>query len=426
MFLTLEDPNARIQGSRDPLGVQPVWTAFGRHLVTNITTVTTSIRGFTVLILGRLFAEKMIEKGVVGEQDALPVFLRAEQIGSYARYVGHGVTDEIRGIERVARFAEEGGGAVNIQDDASGLILSDQRVYGLWGLYSASARVSGLIAEGPVGLTECARTFAHTHYWPAFEPVESKLFRLLKNGGRLKTSKKDPIFRATAAVLPVSFTGAEIDFYRETLRDAAYVRDNPAARRQLAFVQLMLKHADLDTSTGRQEVMTLARKARAVDKVIAGRLDKIARVEALFAPAEAVFNYLQARSRQKIADVARVLRDSWGRGVPHLSETAIDENLPEIASVVGEEIAETMKRCDRALGAGEYAEAIRRLLDWNALVMAARKAAPWIREKAGKLDVRYRGLERELPDGDAVPLLWRNPYFIDALKAVTRSLEEDR
>ena len=30
-FLTLEDPNAKIKGSRDPLGVQPIWAAFGRH-----------------------------------------------------------------------------------------------------------------------------------------------------------------------------------------------------------------------------------------------------------------------------------------------------------------------------------------------------------------------------------------------------------
>ena len=34
MFLTLEDPNAKIKGSRDPLGAQPIWAAFGRHVVT--------------------------------------------------------------------------------------------------------------------------------------------------------------------------------------------------------------------------------------------------------------------------------------------------------------------------------------------------------------------------------------------------------
>lgn len=127
MFLTLEDPNARIHGSRDPLGVQPVWATFGRNVVTNLTTVTTSIRGFTVLLLGRLCAEKMIAKGTAGEQDALSIFLRAEQIGSYSRYLTHGVDWDIRGIERVKRFVSEYGVNVPIQDDASGMILSDQK-----------------------------------------------------------------------------------------------------------------------------------------------------------------------------------------------------------------------------------------------------------------------------------------------------------
>ncbi len=39
----------------------------------------------------------------------------------------------------------------------------------------------------------------------------------------------------------------------------------------------------------------------------------------------------------------------------------------------------------------------------------------WIQLTSGKLDVRYRGQEKELPDGDTLPELWRNSYFIDAL-----------
>ena len=63
MFLTLEDPRAKIQGSRDPLGAQPVWSGLGRHLVSNLTTVSNSVRGFTVLLLGRYFGELLIGDG---------------------------------------------------------------------------------------------------------------------------------------------------------------------------------------------------------------------------------------------------------------------------------------------------------------------------------------------------------------------------
>ena len=39
-----------------------------------------------------------------------------------------------------------------------------------------------------------------------------------------------------------------------------------------------------------------------------------------------------------------------------------------------------------------------------------------------RLVVRYRGVEPRLPDEDELPELWRNSYFIDALKRVTRQL----
>ena len=101
MFLTLEDPNAKIKGSRDPLGVQPMWAAFGRQVVSNLTMQTASVRGFTILLLGRYFGARLIDEGRVPREGALDVFLRMEQIGAYARHVAHGVEGDIRGIERV-------------------------------------------------------------------------------------------------------------------------------------------------------------------------------------------------------------------------------------------------------------------------------------------------------------------------------------
>lgn len=422
MFLTLEDPNARIHGSRDPLGVQPVWASFGRHVVTNLTTVTTSIRGFTVLLLGRLLTEKMIEKGIAGEQDALSMFLRTEQIGSYARHLTHGVDDDIRGIERVKRFVEENRSAVPIQDDITGMILSDQKVYGLWGLYSVSARTSGLIADGPVGLTELAREFTDKNYWPVLQRVETKLFKLLKHGGSLRTHKKDPVFSAVSKCLPQSLTREEIKFYSQTLRDAVHVKDNPSAKRQPLFAELVKNHSDLKNYTDREEILGLAKAARGRDEALALRLEKIARLEAFFAPAEAIFDYLQTRGDQKPADLALKLRDHWGKQVPYLTESSLDDILPEIVNVVGKELGATMKQCDLALDAGAYEDAIMALLDWNKLVMAARKAAPWIQLTSGKLDVRYRGQEKELPDGKMLSGLWRNSYFIDALKSIVYHL----
>ncbi|MCK4785984.1 MAG: hypothetical protein KAV87_19665, partial [Desulfobacteraceae bacterium] len=150
--------------------------------------------------------------------------------------------------------------------------------------------------------------------------------------------------------------------------------------------------------------------------------EKIARLEALFAPVEALFDYLQTRGGQKPAEIALKLFDHWGKQVPHLT-TPLDNILAEIIRVVGSDLGEVMDKCDHALGAGAYEDVIMALLEWNKLVMAARKAAPWIQLSSGKLDVRYRGQEKELPDGATLPVLWRNSYFIDALKSIVHHLE---
>ncbi len=422
MFLTLEDPRARIQGSRDPLGVVPLWAAFGRHVVTNLTTVSTSVRGFTILMLARYLTERLIEHDKAQEKDALAIFLRMEQIGAYARHVGHEVEGDIRGIERVKRFVEEHGSRVPIQDNSSGWILSDQKTYGLWGLFSVPARVSGISADGPVGLTPFARDFVASTYWPTLKPVRNDLFKLLLDGGYLALKSNRQPFKAVAEILREGFVGPERTFYSETLRDGLYVKNGTPSGRQAHFAKLLTKHTDLSDPIGREELTALARAARDNDAALAARLDKILRLEALLAPAEAVFEYMQARQGQRPRDLAEALSDHLGRSVPHLGDMPFTEIAPEIEHAVGADITGVMRRCDSALVAGQYDQVVRALLKWNELVMAARKAAPWIRLASGRLEVRYRGNERELPDRKQLKTLWRNSYFIDSLKAVTQQL----
>ena len=103
MFFTLEDDRARIKGSRDPLGLLPVWSPFGRTVVSNLTTVSNSVRGFTVLLLARYFGARIIESGKASEEDALPMFLRFEQIAAYVREHANGEGGAVRGIQRVRK-----------------------------------------------------------------------------------------------------------------------------------------------------------------------------------------------------------------------------------------------------------------------------------------------------------------------------------
>ena len=424
MFFTLEDPRAKIQGSRDPLGVQPIWAAFGRRLVTNLTTVTTSVRGFTVLLLGRYVGQRLIEENAIRPQDALSVFLRIEQIAAYARHKGHGVEGDIRGIERVKRALAEPGDKVLINDGPSGMILSDQKTYGLWGLYSVAARVSGLIPDGPVGVTPRAREFVERNYWPRLRPVEDELLRLAAKDGKLRTSLSDRLFRAVVSVLPERLTAPERDFYGATLRDARFVDAEGQPNRQALLAGLLNEHADLDAWIDRTTVLALAKLARPVDTGLAERLLKIARLEATLAPAETIFDHLQTRQGQTPRDCAAALAETWERGVPNLDADAFSALLPEIESAVGPELCAAIEPCDAAMAGGKYEAAITALLDWNRLVMQGRNAAPWVRIQGGKLDVRYRSVEGVLPAADELPVLWINSYFLDALREITRQTRD--
>src|SRR5688572_23918629 len=129
-FLTEIDPQAAIKGSRDPLGVQPIWTRLGRHVIGNLTTVSTSVRDFTITLLGYYFAERIAEQE---EGDSnLGVFLRWEQLAAYARGEINGDW-QFRGTERTKNNLQDGN-KVRLGADSSAVILSDQKTYGLWGL----------------------------------------------------------------------------------------------------------------------------------------------------------------------------------------------------------------------------------------------------------------------------------------------------
>ena len=423
MFFTLEDPNAKIKGSRDPLGAQPIWTAFGRHVVTNLTTQTNSTRGFTILLLGRYLAEQAIEDGRIGRELALDAFLRFEQIGAYVRHAAHGVGGEIRGIERVRSRLREHRGLVPIAADPDGYILGDQRVNGLWGLFSVSARVSGLIPDGPVGLTPEANEFVELQYLPALQPAMGRLSRLVARGGKLDTRAPDGVFGALSRVLSESFTGEEQHFYGQYLRDGLHVRNAPPGRQQ-RFREL-LDHVDLATPSGRSGVVRLYELARPVDRELAYRLDRIVRTEAVLAPAMTLFDFMLTCHNRQLGDMAKELTERWDTPMPGVDAENNHDLLGEVGLVWSEVVRGCFDRCQQGLAGGNYRESLRALLEWHEHVMHSRGGASWVRAATdGTLDVRYRGEEQELPSRDELAELWRNGYFIDSLKAITRQLGE--
>ena len=360
---------------------------------------------------------------MANREDALDIFLRMEQVGAYVRHVAHGVKGEIRGIERVQRFTDEQHGSVVIAADRRGMILSDQKVYGLWGLYSVPARTSGLIPQDALDVMPAAREFIERHYISRLNGSAGKFRKLLTQGGRLRTNDRDPVFAALTPILDPRFTSDELEFYGTYLRDGHDVPGADAGRQE-RFRRLLESDTELGELAGRAEILHLAKRARRQDEGLSVSLDRIAHLEAFLAPTAALFQHLLTRHGQQVTNVAEEIRHMWGSKVPNLDRAAFKELLSEIQSTSTDAVGSLMDQVHAALHAGDFETAIDGLLSWNEVVMQIRGGAPWARIGDGRrLDVRYRGTEQLLPAKDELPDLWMNSYFIDALKNVTQQLK---
>lgn len=173
-FLTDLDPRGAIKGSRDPLGIQPIWTRFARHIIGNLTNASNNARDFTVLMLGCHFSSKIASEA--GPEVELPVFLRWEQLAAYARAEINS-DRTFRGVERATKNLASA--EVTISEQPVHQILSNQKAYGIWGLYSVPGRASGLIGGYPARLTPAAQVLVDETYLPALGRVRGSTARIV-------------------------------------------------------------------------------------------------------------------------------------------------------------------------------------------------------------------------------------------------------
>lgn len=434
-FLTQLDSRAAIKGSRDPLGVQAIWSRFGRRVVGNLTTVSTSVRDFNVLILGYYFAERVADEG--GTDGELATFLKWEQLAAYARA---SVNKErgFRGIERVlSRLAN--GDRHRLGTDGTSQILGNQKIYGLWGLYSVPARASGLLEGDPARLTPAARELVERVHLPILAEAGLRdgrpiVDRLRASGHVVDVrdrSKDAPVLRAIAKILD-RLRAREREVYRERLMYGGPADAAPERTRgvQRAFAELLSEtFGDSDWRVTPASIAALATRARSrgsVGEELAQHLGRIRTCELLIAPAVAFFEYVLACDGQTPMQIATAVHERWGRapkGTINLEDTeALEPQLRAWAD--DSDSGKRWLRLAAAFHAGKYEEALHLVLEQNAAVMKSRSAAaPWAVVREGKLDVAFRDEQlSKLPDGAELPLYWRHAYFIEALRNVALAL----
>jgi len=429
-FLTDIDPQAAVKGSRDPLGTQPIWTRLGRRVVGNLTTVTNSVRDFTTTILGYYFAERVANEA--GGDSDLGVFLRWEQLASYARGVINNDW-EFRGTERAKKNFNEGG-KLRIGTDSASLILSDQKTYGLWGLYTVASRSSSLLEGNPTRVTPRVRKFIEDQYLSKLSVNGCKdasqiLSLLAKKSHELRPLDRDrALFRAVGSVLRRRLHSCESDFYREHLAEGGSEDRTKGGQRVL--VEALKTTFDFkDWSLEPSAIRHLAKKCRAQPgpgKDTADLLERIRITELLLAPAARLFMLLLSCDGQLPGDVSMVVRKQWGPKVESVDPDAIESIRAEFADAQDDDTSsQRWVGLAHGLASGDYAGVLSLLIDQNRAVMEARgSAAPWVEIRDGKLHVRF--LEEsgsQLPERSELPSLGINSYFIDSLRTIAMQVE---
>lgn len=424
-FLTAIDTRAAVKGSMDPLGQLSIWADFGRRVVTNLTTVANSARDFGVLLTGARLAEEVTN--LTGIEQDLPTFLKWESLVAYSRSCSareKGQRLSLRGIERVNRRLDDAK-TVTVSAEKTDQILSNQKMYGLFGLFTVPARKSGLLEPSHFRLTREASDFVQRAYIDRLDETfgADRLVELLARPGFKFTprGKDERLARDLAAAFPAALRQLEKDFFREWLLFARRADDQVVSPVQEELAQLLLETTtDAEFSFTLKSVARLAAEAgrRFKTSDLGQRLLDIATCESVIAPAAQLYSFALGRHGDALPDIAADVKSLWKHGLTSTVKPEAFERL-RLDQVLDAKLGALWNECAETLHAGAWEDTLTLLLRVNAEVMRTRgNSAPWAELEHGKLKVRRSDEANALWKAEELPDLWLHPYFLQSLRTV--------
>lgn len=398
-FLSLLDERIRAKGSRDPLGFEPVWTSFGRRLVGNLTTVTSSWRNVAVALLGFYWCNDLCRD--TPEKDKLKTlqayFIRYEQLAAYLRCLDSDSPGEILGITRVRQNLRDESGRVTLGTTAKHLILSDQISYGLWGLYSSAMRATDLVRGDyrlPTdhGSSIAERMEARLDTSAFIAPIKGVRDELAHQ----ELAKLQPEF--LAAIEQPEVQSSLIDSLLSGSTDHALQKALSSATKQI----------ELSGSTLGASGYVAALRQTNISPELDTRLSDIESLERLLVSSNILFDYCRRKDGKSLnalaANVDARIRFDFVPASPSLSGCRYRSDLEAIRS---------------ALRAGQTKEALVALFELNCHVMRDRGGAPWIElDDREQVRVRINSEVSELCSQKEFETKWHYSYFLESFARI--------
>ena len=395
-----------------------VWTHFGRKVVGNLTTITSSLGNFATALAGFSWAHEDLADIPESERhrNVRERFLKYEQLAAYLRHLGG--DKGIMGITRVVRRLEDSKSSTReIVFGPEQQILSDQASYGLWGLYSTALRDTGLIEGEDRTLTKEGREIAgslriRNGVWkwvddvlcnrhavtveelrrqaPAFvstirhHSVQTTLKGALLSGNA-QHSLQRKLWEITETIDPSILQGFSLPNYVQAVTDQLYRlgTEDP-------------QHAKLIKC-----------------------LEDIVGLERLLVAANNLFNYCRRKDGESIDNIVANL-DQAGYSYTHLMQT---ENVP--LSDGRYRRGGALWALLEALRGNDHRQALHLILKLNRDVMKQRGGAPWVEiEDRTTLRVRVKSERANLCDQHHLNTHWDYDYFVGSFLEIAKAASD--
>jgi len=398
-----------------------IWTRLGRRVVGNLSTVTTSVKDFKTLVLGFALIQDLQRKaGPEKDVDDLAAFLRWEQLAAYTR--GSFGDWGFRGLRRVrSRLSDSQIVPISAERDCQ--ILGNQKIYGLWGLFTVPSRASGLLEKEINELTQVADDFVNQSWKRTLAPVWDLLLNAIADDTRRFNMERHEAALKRLRNVWSKLTDSERPFWIHHLVHGG-TADKTGGRQQILAKLLQKTLADESFAFSQRSIRKLAQQAEREDEQLAYSLLDIAACESVLAYADVLFGYLQTLDTRPVAEAVDAVRRVWPKKLVMVDGKRFSALRQDLASASGNPlIANEWIELSGDLSDGRWGDAIPRLLLINKLVMEGRGGAAWVVDEEGTFRVRYRDEAASLPAAGKLNDLWRYPYFIGSLRSVMQELE---
>jgi hypothetical protein len=407
-FFTDLDESLRPKGSRDPIGLEPIWSQVGRRLVGNLTTVTRSLDNFIVTLVGFAVAANTDTAAKAVEPGSAEFYLRFErfeQIAAWARYVDD--APDVIGTRMLAeRNQTRNGGVVDVGPGPAARILADQRRSGLWGLYS-----SALMGTKLVDSKRALKPEGHLLVKPFLDYYK-----------KLQTFRRHMDDRdRTIRVKPEAINLREL--LRCSGRDALaerLLRDG-GGHMQQAIYQFARTNAFAQVKSPQDLFAALA--AYDDSHELQAYAKHVIELERVLVVVACAFDFLLGPQQRRLDEVAEAFaKKGWG-----------DKEVWQALSLPGDDFRskfiavwqQRVKRLYEAIGhlkAGDIPAFIRALLAFHADVMKERGGPAWVSIDAQNLMRGIIGQTGALEAPQKLLTGWNNDYFVGAFISLTRAI----